>query len=154
MLWKLRTGMSDAQKPEGGSIKHDISVPVAQMPAFVEAVIPRVEAAFPGSRAIAFGHLGDGNVHFHVIAPAGVERASWETGEGVAISRMVYDLVCEWGGSISAEHGIGQSKRDELERLGDPATLDLMRKVKQALDPDELLNPGKLVTLAPPASSA
>jgi FAD/FMN-containing dehydrogenase len=111
--------------------------------------VPEVEARFPGTRAVAFGHLGDGNVHFHVISPPGRDRAAWEAGDGKAISHMVHDLVTRWGGSISAEHGIGQLKREELERLGDPAALALMRAVKAALDPAELLNPGKLVTLAP-----
>jgi FAD/FMN-containing dehydrogenase len=95
--------------------------------------------------AVAFGHLGDGNVHFHVIAPPGAELLRWEETEGKHISRQVYDLVTQWGGSISAEHGIGQLKRDELARLGDPVSLALMKQVKQALDPAGLLNPGKLI---------
>jgi FAD/FMN-containing dehydrogenase len=120
-------------------------VPVARMAAFVEAALPQVEARFPGNRAVAFGHLGDGNVHFHVLAPQDAVRGEWEEQQGKAISRFVHDLVTEWGGSISAEHGIGQLKRDELARLGDPVQLAVMRSVKQALDPQGLLNPGKLV---------
>jgi FAD/FMN-containing dehydrogenase len=108
-----------------------------------------IEAAWPGTEAVAFGHLGDGNVHFHVIAPKGVDSLAWQTGDGKKISSQVYELVTQWGGSISAEHGIGQLKRDELARLGDPVSLAMMRAVKHALDPQDLLNPGKLVPLAP-----
>ena len=128
--------------------KHDISVPVASMAKFVEEASPQVEAKFPGTRAIGFGHLGDGNIHFHVLAPAGATRGAWEADEGKRVSAFVHDLVDEFGGSISAEHGIGQVKRDELDRLGDPVALAMMRSVKQALDPNGLLNPGKLVPLA------
>ena len=112
---------------------------------FVSAAVPEVEARFPGTAAVAFGHLGDGNVHFHVLAPKGATRGQWEDSDGKAISAFVHDLVTRWGGSISAEHGIGQLKRDELGRLGDPVHLAMMRGVKQALDPKGLLNPGKLV---------
>jgi FAD/FMN-containing dehydrogenase len=115
------------------------------MPDFVTGASAQVEAAFPGCHAVAFGHLGDGNVHFHIISPEGSERAAWEAGDGKAITAMVHDLVTQWGGSISAEHGIGQMKVDDLARLADPATLTLMRAVKGALDPLGLLNPGKLV---------
>jgi len=97
---------------------------------------------------VAFGHLGDGNVHFHVLAPPGAVRGEWERDQGKAISAFVHDLVTQWGGSISAEHGIGQMKRDELARLADPAALTILQGVKQALDPLGLMNPGKLVPLA------
>lgn len=126
-------------------MQHDISVPVEDMPAFIDDAVPRLQAAWPGTEAIAFGHLGDGNVHFHVIAPQGADGPAWQTGDGKAISAQVYDLVTQWGGSISAEHGIGQLKRDDLARLGDPVALHLMRRVKQAMDPQGLLNPGKLI---------
>src|SRR5690606_12483553 len=129
----------------GPAVQHDISVPVARMADFVAAAIPALEQAFPGTRAIAFGHLGDGNVHLHVLAAPGTARGEWERSQGKIISAYVHDLVTEWGGSISAEHGIGQLKRDELARLGDPVHLAMMRAVKQALDPAGLLNPGKLV---------
>src|SRR5690606_14081651 len=119
-----------------------------KMPEFVDTAIPRIESAWPGTEAIAFGHLGDGNVHFHVIAPPGVEGLAWQEGDGKEISRQVYELVTQWGGSISAEHGIGQLKLEDLGRLGVPVSLGLMRAVKQALDPVGLLNPGKLVALA------
>jgi FAD/FMN-containing dehydrogenase len=144
-FWLLRESIAPAERERGPAVQHDISVPVERMPEFVEAAVPAIEADWPGTEAVAFGHLGDGNVHFHVIAPPGAERVAWETSEGKRISRQVNDLVTQWGGSISAEHGIGQLKRDELARLGDPVSLAIMRQVKQALDPAGLLNPGKLV---------
>lgn len=147
-LWLLRDSIAPAERAIGPAMQHDISVPVAAMATFVEEASPQVEAKFPGTRAIGFGHLGDGNIHFHVLAPPGATRGEWEADEGKRISAFVHDLVDEFGGSISAEHGIGQVKRDELGRLGDPVALAMMRSVKQALDPDGLLNPGKLVPLA------
>jgi FAD/FMN-containing dehydrogenase len=152
-FWLLRDSIAAAERAQGPAVQHDISVAVEHMPAFVAAAVPQVEAAWPGTRAVAFGHLGDGNIHFHVIAPPGVDPQNWQEGDGNAISHQVYRLVTEWNGSISAEHGIGQLKRDALTRLGDPVSLSLMRAVKQALDPAGLLNPGKLVPLAPPGAS-
>jgi FAD/FMN-containing dehydrogenase len=153
-FWALRESIAPAERAQGPAVQHDISVPVEKMPDFVDAALPAVEAAWPGTRALAFGHLGDGNVHLHVLAPQGVEPKTWDQGDGRAISRQVHDLVTAWGGSISAEHGIGQSKRDELDRLGDPVALAILRSVKRALDPQGLLNPGKLVVLAPSPSAA
>jgi FAD/FMN-containing dehydrogenase len=144
-FWTLRDSVAPAERAQGPAMQHDISVPVARMADFVDMAVPTIEARWPGTRAIAFGHLGDGNVHFHVIAPPGAERATWEATDGAAISHEVYDLVVAWHGSISAEHGIGQSKRDELVRLGDPVAIAMMRRVKAALDPLTLLNPGKLI---------
>lgn len=144
-FWTLRDEIAPAERAHGPAMQHDISVPVDRMAEFVEAAVPDVERQFPGTRAVAFGHLGDGNVHFHVLAPPGAARGEWEEAQGKDISAYVHDLVTQWGGSISAEHGIGQLKRDELGRLGDPVHLALMRSVKQALDPLGLLNPGKLV---------
>lgn len=152
-FWLLRDEIAPAERAIGPAMQHDISVPVARMAEFIAEASPQVEARFPGTLTVAFGHLGDGNVHFHVLAPAGAVRGRWEANEGKEISRFVHDLVTEWGGSISAEHGIGQLKRDELGRLGDPVHLQLMRAVKQALDPQGLLNPGKLVPLAPGAAT-
>ena len=146
-FWQLRDEIAPAERALGPAMQHDISVPVSDMADFVAAAVPKVEAAFPGTRAVAFGHLGDGNVHFHVLAPKGATPGKWEESEGKAISAFVHDEVTAWKGSISAEHGIGQLKRDELARLGDPAQLAIMRQVKRALDPLGLLNPGKLVTL-------
>ncbi len=153
-MWQIRENVAPAERAKGPAMQHDIAVPVDAMPAFLEMAVPLIEAEFAGTHAVGFGHLGDGNIHFHVIAPPGSERSAWENGPGKAISRRVHDLVTQWHGTISAEHGIGQLKRDELARLGDPVALDLMRRVKAALDPDELLNPGKLVTLAPAPHSA
>ena len=144
-FWLLRDEIPSAERAKGPAVQHDISVPVEQMPEFVDHAVPLLEAAWPGTEAVAFGHLGDGNVHFHVIAPSGADPRTWQQGDGKKISGEVYDLVTKWHGSISAEHGIGQLKRDELARLGDPVALGLMRAVKQALDPQGLLNPGKLV---------
>ena len=147
-FWLLRDSISAAERAIGPAMQHDISVPVDQMPEFILAASPAIEAAFPGTSAVAFGHLGDGNVHFHILAPKGAIPGEWEDSTGKQISAHVYDLVTEWGGSISAEHGIGQMKVAELGRLGDPVALAMMRSVKAALDPHCLLNPGKLV---PPA---
>ena len=144
-FWTLRDSISEAERALGPAMQHDISVPVERMPEFILAAIPAIETAFPGTKGAAFGHLGDGNVHFHVLAPAGAVAGQWEEEEGKRISAMVHDLVTQWGGSISAEHGIGQMKVDELGRLGDPAALTILRRVKQALDPLGILNPGKLI---------
>ena len=143
-LWKLRDGIAEAERADGPSAAHDISVPVSDMPSFITQASMAVEAAFPGTRASAFGHLGDGNVHFHVRGPVGSSSA-WLEQAGPPILRLVDDLVTAAGGSISAEHGIGQMKRAELERLANPGDLAAMRAIKRALDPDGLMNPGKLV---------
>jgi FAD/FMN-containing dehydrogenase len=147
-FWLLRDSIAPAEREIGPAMQHDISVPVERMAEFIHETAPLVEQRFPGTKAVAFGHLGDGNVHYHVLAPPGAKRGVWEEDEGKAISTLVHDLVTQWGGSISAEHGIGQLKRDELGRLGDPVSLGMMRAVKHALDPKGLLNPGKLVPLA------
>ncbi|GAA4040226.1 FAD-binding oxidoreductase [Parerythrobacter jejuensis] len=150
-LWLIRDSIAPAERAIGPAMQHDISVPVDKMADFVEFAAPEMERRFPGTTSVAFGHLGDGNVHFHILAPKGAVRGAWEESEGKLISAAAHDLVTEWGGSISAEHGIGQMKRDELGRLGDPVSLKLMRSIKDALDPQGLLNPGKLVPLAPDA---
>ncbi len=146
-FWTLREEISASERAIGPAMQHDISVPVARMASFIAEAVPATEQRFPGTTAIAFGHLGDGNVHYHVLAPKGSERGAWERTQGKEISAFVHDLVTQWNGSISAEHGIGQMKVDELGRLGDPVQLAMMRAVKQALDPQGLLNPGKLVPL-------
>ena len=147
-FWLLRDTISSSQRDKGPAVQHDISVAVEKMPDFVDHAVPLLEQAWPGTEAIAFGHLGDGNVHFHVIAPDGVDAQEWYAGDAKAISEQVYDLVTQWHGSISAEHGIGQLKRDSFGRLGDPVQIAMLQRVKQALDPHGLLNPGKLVPLA------
>ena len=146
-FWRLRDSISEAEKADGPAAKHDVSVEVAAMPGFMVEAAAAVEARFPGVRVIAFGHLGDGNVHFNARAPAGAAPA-WVEGEGQAVTAFVHDRVVAAGGSISAEHGIGQMRLSELARLGDPARLGAMRAIKQALDPHGIMNPGKLVPLA------
>lgn len=148
-FWTLRETISPAERAKGPAMQHDIAVPVERMADFLEQAVPAMEREWPGTRAFGFGHLGDGNVHFHVQAPAGVDRATWEQSDGKAISRAVDNLVTAWQGTISAEHGIGQLKVDELERLADPVALALLHKVKAALDPQGLLNPGKLLAPRP-----
>ncbi|MXO48364.1 FAD-binding protein [Erythrobacter vulgaris] len=152
-FWLLRESIAPAERAIGPAMQHDISVSVSRMADFVDEISPTIEKRFPGTKAVAFGHLGDGNVHFHVLAPSGSTGGEWEHTQGKEISSYVHDLVTEWGGSISAEHGIGQIKRTELGRLGDPVALALMRSIKQALDPNGLLNPGKLVPLAQEGST-
>lgn len=144
-FWLLRESVAPAERERGPAMQHDISVPVEKMPEFIETTAPMIEAEWPGVEAVAFGHLGDGNIHYHVVAPKVEDSLAWQQGPGKDISRHVHDLVTQWGGSISAEHGIGQLKRDELVRLGDPVALSMLRAVKHALDPQGLLNPGKLI---------
>ena len=144
-FWRLRDSISEAERAAGPAMQHDISVPVDTMPRFMIEAARAVEAAFPGTVASAFGHLGDGNVHFHVRAPAAADAESWRRDVGHAASRMVHDLVDAAGGSISAEHGIGQMKRDELARLSDPVRMSMLHAVKAALDPKGIMNPGKLL---------
>jgi len=143
-FWKIRDTISEAERAEGQTLAHDISVPVADMPRFITDAAAEVERTFPGVLASGFGHLGDGNIHFHVRA-ASHAAPDWYEAEGAAITRMVDDLVTAAGGSISAEHGIGQLKIDELERLAPPGRIHAMRAIKHALDPLGIMNPGKLV---------
>jgi FAD/FMN-containing dehydrogenase len=141
-LWRIRDSISEAERAAGGSLAHDISVPVADMPRFMIAAAAEVEHAFPGVTASAFGHLGDGNVHFHV-------RAGGLDLDPAAITALVHDLVTAAGGSISAEHGIGQMKLAEFERLAPPGRIAALKAIKQALDPHGLMNPGKLLRRGP-----
>jgi len=148
-FWRLRESISDSERATGPASQHDISVPVDAMPRFMIEAAAACEAAFPGTHASGFGHLGDGNIHFHVRAAPGTDPTRWYGEDVPRITRFVDDLVVAAGGSIAAEHGIGQMKIDELERLASPARLHALRSVKAALDPLGLLNPGKLVRLAP-----
>jgi FAD/FMN-containing dehydrogenase len=152
-LWALRENISEAERLDGISVKHDISVSVSDMPGFMESATREVEGAFAGARVIAFGHLGDGNIHFNVRSPEGQAPRPWFDANNVAVNHMVHDLVTAAGGSISAEHGIGQLKLEEFARIVGPARLGALRAIKQALDPLGIMNPGKLVPLAsdPPA---
>ena len=143
-LWRIREGISEAQKREGASIKHDISVPVAKIPAFIAEATAAVTARFPGARPVTFGHVGDGNLHFNCQAPAGWDKARFLP-HTHAVNAAVYDLVVSYGGSISAEHGIGLLKVDELAHYRSKVEIDTMRTIKRALDPQNLLNPGKIV---------
>ena len=148
-FWRIRDSISDAERATGPAAQHDISVPVEAMPRFLIEAAAACDARFPGTRASGFGHLGDGNVHFHVRAPAGADRAQWLAEEAPGVTRFVDDLVVAAGGSISAEHGIGQMKLHELERLSPPPRMAALRAIKRALDPAGIFNPGKLVALAP-----
>jgi FAD/FMN-containing dehydrogenase len=152
-FWKLRETISEAERIDGTAAKHDVSVPVSAMPGFIERTAPQVEAEFPGCRVIAFGHLGDGNVHFNVQPPRDA-APGWIAETGALVSRFVHDRVRDVGGSLSAEHGIGQLKLDEFARLAEPARLAAMQSIKQALDPKGIMNPGKLVPLANPGENS
>jgi FAD/FMN-containing dehydrogenase len=143
-FWNLRTGLAEAQKPEGGSIKHDISVPVGSVPALIEQADAAVQQLVPGARPVPFGHLGDGNIHYNVSQPVGADPKAfldrWEE-----MNAAVHAIVAKLGGSISAEHGIGVLKRELLPGVKDPVELELMRTLKRALDPAGILNPGKVL---------
>jgi FAD/FMN-containing dehydrogenase len=143
-FWRLREALSDAQRPEGGSIKHDVSVPLAAVPQFIGEATRAVEDFLPGARVVAFGHLGDGNVHFNVSQPIGADKqaflAQWQP-----MNEIVHAIVLRHGGSISAEHGIGQLKRELLAQVKDPVAIQVMRALKAALDPNGILNPGKVL---------
>jgi FAD/FMN-containing dehydrogenase len=143
-FWKLRDTISEAEREEGQTLAHDVSVAVADMPRFIIEASREVERAFPGVIASGFGHLGDGNIHFHVRA-ASHAAPDWYEREGAEITRFVDDLVTAAGGSISAEHGIGQLKLGEFARLAPPGRIHALRAIKQALDPLGIMNPGKLV---------
>ena len=143
-LWALRENISEAQRRDGPNIKHDISLPISAIPAFVDDAGSALLAAFPDSRLVIFGHLGDGNLHFNFAAPAGVAAEAF-LGNTAAVNRIVHDRVVAAGGSISAEHGIGQLKRDELVHYKAPLEIELMRRIKATLDPAALLNPGKVL---------
>ena len=143
-FWRLRELMSDVQKMEGGSIKHDVSVPVARVPEFIEAASQAIVKAMPGARPVPFGHLGDGNIHFNISQPVGADKAAFLARWDEA-NKIVHGIVADMGGSISAEHGIGVLKRDLMAELKDPVSLDVMRAIKKTLDPKNILNPGKVL---------
>jgi D-lactate dehydrogenase (cytochrome) len=143
-FWKLRDEMSAAQKPEGGSIKHDISVPVAAVPDFIAEANAAVTKLIPGSRPVPFGHLGDGNIHYNVSQPVGANSADF-LARWHDVNAVVFEIVLRMGGSISAEHGIGVLKRDELPDVKDKVAIELMRGIKAMLDPLGIMNPGKVL---------
>ena len=144
-FWKLREVIPMAQKPEGGSIKHDISVPVAAVPAFIAEADAAVMKLIPGARPVAFGHLGDGNIHYNVSQPATGTTAQDFLGRWHEVNAVVFAIALRMGGSISAEHGIGVLKRDDLPRVKDRTAIDVMRGIKALLDPLGIMNPGKVL---------
>lgn len=143
-FWHLRLEMSDAQKPEGGSIKHDVSVPISAVPAFLQEAAEVVLRLIPGARLVPFGHLGDGNIHYNVSQPVGADKtaflARWHE-----VNDAVHAIVAKYHGSISAEHGIGVLKRDLLPHVKDPVAFEVMRSLKALFDPNNILNPGKVL---------
>ncbi|MBL4693231.1 MAG: hydroxyacid dehydrogenase, partial [Magnetovibrio sp.] len=143
-IWALREAVPEAQKLEGGSIKHDVSVPVSSVPEFIQKGTEIVQDLIPGVRVCAFGHLGDGNIHFNLSQPQQSEKQDfldlWHN-----TNKIVHDLVVQMNGSFSAEHGVGQLKVGEMKRLKDPVELDLMRSIKASLDPANIMNPGKVL---------
>ena len=143
-FWRLRETLPEAQKYAGASIKHDVSVPISSIADFMVAASAKVEAAVPGLRVCAFGHLGDGNIHFNLCQPEGGDGPAFlaKTSE---LNRIVHDTVVEMRGSISAEHGIGRLRKDDLAHYASDVSLDLMRRIKAALDPDGIMNPGKVI---------
>lgn len=142
-LWSMRDNVSEAQQRDGHNIKHDMAVPVSSVPAFIDEVLPALEQAYPGVRPIVFGHLGDGNLHFNVARPA-TWSGDWLT-ESDAVNAIVLDWVAHYNGSFSAEHGLGQLKRHELLLYKTPLEIDVMRRIKAVLDPQGLMNPGKVL---------
>lgn len=143
-LWHMRESMSDAQKPEGGSIKHDVSVPVSHVPAFMDEAESAVLRAIPDARICAFGHMGDGNIHYNISQPVGADKSAF-LARWREINEIVHGIVLSFGGSISAEHGIGQLKRDELAAIRPAIEMELMRRIKTAFDPAGIMNPGKVI---------
>ncbi len=141
-LWRLREGISESQKSEGASMKHDIAVPVSRIPELVERVTEAVTAAVPGIRPVPFGHVGDGNLHFNFSQPAGADPKAFMARDD-EVHQLVHDITAQLGGSISAEHGIGVAKREEIRRYKSPLEIALMRRIKAALDPRGIMNPGK-----------
>ncbi|MFY7962430.1 MAG: FAD-binding oxidoreductase [Elsteraceae bacterium] len=146
-FWRLREAVPDVQKFEGGSIKHDVSVPVSRIADFIVEATKRVESFMPGVRVVSFGHVGDGNVHFNLTQPVGMDRDAYMN-KWNEFNKIVHDLAMSMEGSFSAEHGVGQLKLSDMRRFKSPTELDLMRRVKAAFDPLNLMNPGKVV---PPA---
>ena len=143
-FWRLREDMSPAQKLEGGSIKHDISVPIASIPDFISEAAKIIEAISPGARIVCFGHMGDGNLHYNVSQPVGADKQAYLSLWG-EMNHRIHTLVMSYNGSFSAEHGIGQLKRKELVAFKSPVALSLMRSIKQLFDPKNIMNPGKML---------
>jgi FAD/FMN-containing dehydrogenase len=146
-LWHIRETIPLAQVEEGLNIKHDISIPISSIPRFCEETEALLAQAIPGVRLVNFGHLGDGNLHYNVQAPKGVDPAVFLREQEENVNRLVYDSVRRFGGSISAEHGVGSLKLHELEEHKSPVALGMMRAVKRALDPRNIMNPGRVLRI-------
>ena len=143
-LWALRESIPEAQVHEGKQIKHDVSVPISRIAEYIAVTDAELQRVFPGVRMVTFGHLGDGNLHYNVAPPAGGDEEAFMAGRS-DVSRVVHDCAARFSGSISAEHGLGQYKRDEILRYKSPLEMDLMRRIKAALDPQGIMNPGKVL---------
>ena len=143
-FWHLRTGMSEVQREEGGSIKHDVAVPVAAVPDFLEDASKAAVELIPGSRPLPFGHLGDGNIHFNISQPLEADKQAF-LGRWEEMNELIHGIVLDYGGTISAEHGIGQMKRDLMLGIKSEVEMDLMRRMKTAFDPNGIMNPGKVI---------
>ncbi|WP_448586833.1 FAD-binding oxidoreductase [Thermaurantiacus sp.] len=152
-LWRLREELPEAERRDGPSLKNDVAVAVADVPAFDAAARAAIAAEFPGARPLVFGHLGDGNLHWNLRPPADTDRKAWLQSHGEAARRRLHDIVARFAGTISAEHGIGTLKAAEFARLGDPGKIRAMRAIKAALDPEGIMNPGKLFLEGAPAES-
>ena len=143
-LWKIRESIPEAQIHEGQSVKHDVSVPLSRIAEFIERADKALQVAYPGVRCVAFGHIGDGNIHYNPAQPLGPDGDEFGAAHG-EVNRIVHDLIAELNGSISAEHGLGRLRREEARRYKSDVEMDLMQKVKVALDPGNIMNPGKVV---------
>ena len=146
-LWHIRESIPLAQAQEGLNIKHDISIAVSRIPEFVRLTDARLEQAFPGARLVNYGHLGDGNLHYNVQAPSEADAEAFLRDDEAGVNTIVYDMVDQFNGSISAEHGVGSLKREKLEQHKSPVALDMMRAIKQALDPQNTMNPGRVLSI-------
>ncbi|HEX5005824.1 MAG TPA: FAD-binding oxidoreductase [Hyphomonadaceae bacterium] len=145
LFWKIRENIAVAEKAHGKALKHDVSVPVSRVPEFVERGAKLAQSIVPGVDVIAFGHVGDGNIHFNITPPKGADQDAFVDRDGLPISKAIHDLIVELNGSISAEHGIGRLKRDELAWRKSPVEIEMMRAVKKALDPEGRMNPGRVL---------
>ena len=143
-LWKIREAIAEAQNKFGTSIKHDVSVPVSKVPEFIAKASAALEAAYPGIRIVAFGHLGDGNIHFNPAGPPAMAAEAFGA-ERVNVNRIVHDIVASLDGSISAEHGLGRLRREEAKHYKPAVEMELMQRIKDAIDPNGIMNPGKVV---------
>jgi len=143
-FWRIRESIPEAQNHDGASIKHDVSVPVSRVPSFLDEATSAITKTYPGARPLAFGHVGDGNIHFNIAQPMDWDGSAFKA-ERPAVNRIVHDIVARYGGSISAEHGLGRLRREEVVRYKPAVELDLMRRIKTALDPHDIMNPGKVV---------